>query len=541
MRILRRPGLVAVHDQHLRHVEHLVAGGHAGFHREGIEERLDGGTDLPLALPDVVILEIPVVGTAHVGADVARARFDGHEGRPEEGLVVPDGVVRGHERIDIARLLPGEQAHGHLLREALRNLRVGVARGLHHPVAVAPAAGLVHGDVHHLLVGVVRERRVPAGADLLPEGLLEVLAQVLDDRLLGVALHLVVDGGIDAEAVPVQVIRRTVALEVLVQPAIQGVVGPGKGVHAEVLHGGVGLAPGTLGGHGPTEHVPEIRTHAGGTVHAAGMQFDGQLPEGVALRLGQIILVPHASENQIAAFQGLVRIDGGVIARGLVHHAHQDGALLHLQVDGVLAEELQGGGLDAVGVGAEENRVQVHVHDFLLRVVALELYGRDPLAELDPDHVQLGDVLLAGIEGLRELLGDGGTAALAGVAGQERLEQDAEKAGDVDAGMAVETGVLGGDRRLHEVQGKFVIAYEGAVLDMVGREDLAFLGDDLGGQLAVRILQLLVARNLGEGPDDSEQQEAQHDRRDQQDPEPPDDLLSCIVCHLKNLSLRTRP
>ena len=150
-------------------------------------------------------------------------------------------------------------------------------------------------------------------------------------------------------------------------------------------------------------------------------------------------------------------------------------------------------------------------------------------------------MLLAGVEGLRELLGDGGTAALAGVAGQERLEQDAEKAGDVDAGVAVETGVLGGDRRLHEVLGKLVIADEGAVLDMVGREDLAFLGDDLGGQLAVRVLQLLDGRDLGEGPDEPEQDEDQDDRRQEQDPEPADDLLACIVCHLKFLSLRTRP
>ena len=541
VRVLRRPGLVAVHDQHLRHVEHLVAGGHAGFHCEGIEEGLDGGTHLPLALPDVVILEIPVVGAAHVGADVARTRLDGHEGRPEEGLVVADGVVRGHERIDIARLLPGEQAHGHFLREALRDLRVGIARGLHHPVAVAPAAGLVHGDVHHLLVRIVRERRMLAGADLLPEGLLQVLAQVLDDRLLGVALHLVVDGGIDAEAVLVQVIRRTVALEVLVQPAVQRVVGPGEGVHAEVLHGGVGLAPGALGGHRPAQHVPEVRAYAGGAVHAAGMQFDGELPEGVALRLRQIVLVPHAPEDQVAALQGLVRVDGGVVARGLVHHAHQDGALLHLQVDGILAEELQGSGLDAVGVGAEENRVQVHVHDFLLRVVALQLDRGDPLAELDPDHVQLGGVLLAGVEGLRQLLGDGGAATLAGIAGQERLEQDAEQAGDVDAGMVVETGVLGGDRRLHEVQGKLVIAHEGPVLDMVGRQDLAFLGDDLGGQLAVRVLELFDGRDLGEGPDDPEQDKDQGDRGQKQDPEPADDLLACIVCHLKFLSLCTRP
>ena len=144
-------------------------------------------------------------------------------------------------------------------------------------------------------------------------------------------------------------------------------------------------------------------------------------------------------------------------------------------------------------------------------------------------------MFLTGIESLRQLLGDGGTTALAGVAGQERLEKDAEKAGDVDAGMAVETGVLGGDRRLHEMQGQLFVTDECTVLDMVGGQDLAFLCDDLGGQLAVRILQLLVGRNLGERPDDSQEEDYQGDRSEKEDPEPADDLLFGILCHLKNL------
>ena len=144
-------------------------------------------------------------------------------------------------------------------------------------------------------------------------------------------------------------------------------------------------------------------------------------------------------------------------------------------------------------------------------------------------------MFLTGIEGFRQLLGDGGTAALAGVAGQERLEKDAEKAGNVDAGMAVETGVFGGDRRLHEVQGEFFVTDECPVLDMVGGQDLAFLRDDLGGQLAVRVLQFLVGRDLRERPDDYQKQQYQGNRGEKEDPEPADDLLFGILCHLKNL------
>ncbi len=138
-------------------------------------------------------------------------------------------------------------------------------------------------------------------------------------------------------------------------------------------------------------------------------------------------------------------------------------------------------------------------------------------------------MLLAGIQRLRQLLGDGGTAALAGVTGEERLEQDAEKARDVDPGMPVETGVFRGDGRLHQVQGQFVIAHERTVFDMVGCEDLAFLGDDLGGELAVGILQLFDGRDLGEGPNDPQQHEHQGDRGEEKDPEPTDDLLAGIL------------
>ena len=70
---------------------------------------------------------------------------------------------------------------------------------------------------------------------------------------------------------------------------------------------------------------------------------------------------------------------------------------------------------------------------------------------------------------------------------------------------------------------------------MVGGQDLAFLRDDLGGQLAVRVLQFLVRRNLRERPDDYQKQQHQGNRGEKDDPEPADNLLFGILCHLKNL------
>ena len=56
--------------------------------------------------------------------------------------------------------------------------------------------------------------------------------------------------------------------------------------------------------------------------------------------------------------------------------------------------------------------------------------------------------------------------------------------------MPVETGVLRGDGRIHEMLGKFVIAHVGPVLNMESGQHLAVLGYDLGRKLVVRVLQL---------------------------------------------------
>ena len=354
---------------------------------------------------------------------------------------------------------------------------------------------------------------------------------MLGHRLLGVFLHLVIDGRVDAEAVLVQVVRGSVPLHVLVQPAEERVFGPEEGVRPVIVVGRILLPLRLFRGHRPAEHVPEIGADARRPVHLAGMQFDGKGLEGIPFRLRQVAGLAHLADDEIAAGQGLVGIEDGIVPGRLVDHPHQHGALLGLQFDGLLGEELVGRGLDAVGVGAEEHGVQVHVHDLLLGIVPLDLHGGDPLFQLDPDHLDLARLLPAGIEGLGQLLGDGAAAALAGAVHQERLEQDAPEALEVDARVLVETDVLRRHGRLDQVRRQFVVIDEGAVFDVIGRQDLAFLGDDLGGQLAVRVLQFLDGRDLGERPYEGEQHGHQHERGRDEPPEYPDDFLLFIFGH----------
>src|ERR1044071_102714 len=85
--------------------------------------------------------------------------------------------------------------------------------------------------------------------------------------------------------------------------------------------------------------------------------------------------------------------------------AREQRRLFDGEVFGLLAEVGLGRGLEAVGAGAEEDGVDVHLHDLLLGVVAFDLERADPLVEL------AGVGLLGGEEeALGELLREGRAA-----------------------------------------------------------------------------------------------------------------------------------
>ena len=146
-----------------------------------------------------------------------------------------------------------------------------------------------------------------------------------------------------------------------------------------------------------------------------------------------------------------------------------------------------------------------------------------------------------GIQGLGQLLGDGGTAALRGIAGQQGFEEHAAQGFQVYSGMLVEAFVLRGHGGLHQRGGQFFVAHEGTVLYMISGKDFAFFGNDLGGQLGIGVLQLLDGRDIGQGPDQDEEGGQQHYRRDKQDPEPLDDFFLDGFCHVRKFEACTRP
>ena len=146
---------------------------------------------------------------------------------------------------------------------------------------------------------------------------------MLCNGFLRVALHFIIDGSIDAQAVLIQIVGRSVAFTVLVQPAIEGIIGPEEGVYLIILCIGVRFALGFFRAHDAAQHITEIRTHAGGAVSLTGVQGDGQGLEGIAGLSGEIVHRAHTVQHYVAAAQGVLRIQGGIVARGLVHHPNQ--------------------------------------------------------------------------------------------------------------------------------------------------------------------------------------------------------------------------
>jgi hypothetical protein len=66
---------------------------------------------------------------------------------------------------------------------------------------------------------------------------------------------------------------------------------------------------------------------------------------------------------------------------------------------------------------------------------------------------------------------------------------------------------------------------------MEGRENLPAFSDHLGGELAVRMLQFLEGRNLGEHPYDEEEKEDKYERSRKENPENADYFFLCDILH----------
>ncbi len=102
-------------------------------------------------------------------------------------------------------------------------------------------------------------------------------------------------------------------------------------------------------------------------------------------------------------------------------------------------------GVDAIGAGAEIDAVEVDFEDLVLAEFVLEPQRQQCLLDLAREGALGGKEQVLG-----ELLGDR-AAALDDMAGAQIAESGAQQADRIDAEMAVEAAVLGGDHRSRQV------------------------------------------------------------------------------------------
>ena len=494
---------------------------------EGVNEGLDRRADLAFALLGHVVLEVTEVRPSDIGFYEARGRIERHHRGTHDTLVVEDRVARRHQRVALA--LIGEHPHVAGFVESGVDLLLARPGVLHLAVTVRITDGMAHDPVALLLVGIDEKRlrrpelRVHLGLNLLLHLPLH--------GLLGIGLHHGVDRGIDFQPVAVDIVGRAVGLAVLAAPAVER-------VFLVLLHGlvvipfGVELvALGPLGVHHKAQHLAEIGRRALVMRHGLVVGHDRQRRQRVALLACQRPGILHARKHQVPPREGVLGVAHGRIPRRGVHHPHQHGRLLHVQFVRLLVEEGLRRRLDAIGVRAVFDRIEVHGGDLLLRIVVFELQRRDPLLEFRHDEFRRTDDTppvahrVAREKVLGQLLRDGRTAALRRILQQHGFHRHTCQRRDVDPRMGAETGVFGCDQRRDDRRHvmpvepdvecrigreKVFVLHIRTVLHEEGTDHLAVLGVDFGGQVAARVLQLLERRHAPEQPQGRQQQ---HDRQ----------------------------
>src|SRR5581483_6528922 len=149
----------------------------------------------------------------------------------------------------------------------------------------------------------------------------------------------------------------------------------------------------------------------------------------------------HALEDVAPAPGRAVGMAARIVPARRLRQAREQGGLPERELGRLDIEELARRGRDAVRAGAEVDVVQVQVEDLVLRELRLELEREDEFLRL---------ALEASLRRQQQLLDDllrDRARTLDDLAVTHVGDQRARDARDVDPGVAVEVGVLGGEKR----------------------------------------------------------------------------------------------
>ena len=226
-----------------------------------------------------------------------------------------------------------------------------------------------------------------------------------------------------------------------------------------------------------------------------------------------------------------------IISGRLVHHTDKRSALFYSKIRRFFRKECLSRSPDSISTAAEKYSIQIHIQNFILRIIALQFHGRNPLFQLYPHHLDLresGDAagnVRARIQCLRKLLSDGAAASLTGIAQEQSFHRHTSKALKVNAGVLVEPHVLSSHGCLNKIWRQIFVRHIRSVLYMKSGKDLSVISNHLRSELTFRAFQFLERRNISEKPYSQQHHGQQNHRTGNDYPEPFHKFLSRILGH----------
>ncbi|MNZ95300.1 hypothetical protein D3C78_1144430 [compost metagenome] len=190
--------------------------------------------------------------------------------------------------------------------------------------------------------------------------------------------------------------------------------------------------------------------------------------------LAEHVALDHLRQHRVAPRQRALGVEHRVVIARALEHAHQGRRFQHAELVGRLVEIGARGHLYAIGVVEKGHGVEVGLEDFVLGVERLDLERRDRFLELARERGRAAD--FRGVEVARQLLGDGRSALPVTAQG---VDEGRSRAPPVQAVVAVEAVVLGGDQGLDHGRRDLVERHPGAVAALEDRQFLAVLAQDL--------------------------------------------------------------
>ena len=285
--------------------------------------------------------------------------------------------------------------------------------------------------------------------------------------LFGKLLHAAINSGIHFQAVGREIIGFSIPFPVLVAPSVQWVCLPSDAVIDILILVPAGIARlvipvRSLGHHIETQELPEIGGRAILVVYAMEIQLQRFHPFLVILRLGKISHFQHLGQHHVTPLAGTLRIAHGVEKGRILAKSHQRGALADIELRRLLVEISIGSRLDAIGTVQEVKIVEIKGDNLLLRVIAFQLDGDDPLYGFLHQSLQ-GAMGFLAIELLGKLLGDGGASSRLNLPQDAALDDSTTQSPKVYARVLVESLVFGSHQSVDHVRRNLLVRHHHAV------------------------------------------------------------------------------